>query len=157
MGRVVFTADDSVALEDVLELLTEENLEFAKRVLTAEKLAKDAVTEAYVEGEADSREWVEVCPGVEMRGSFVEKESASTVAVLQAALHRAMEVIRGRNKALYDRLHDLVNSDSISGEAEKWGVDTYTSHYITHTKFRNTTPVVTQVRMEVVDNLEVTG
>jgi hypothetical protein len=160
MGRIAFTGDDEVTVEDVAELVTEENVDFAIRVLTAEKLAKDLVAKAYEDGEADSKEWVEVVPGFEMKGSFVEKESASTVEVLKAALHAAMEVVKSRNQKLYERLHDLVNSDSISGQADEWGVDTYTTKYITHTKFRNTTPVVTQVRIEqvteVVDDVEVT-
>jgi hypothetical protein len=153
-SRIAFTADDDVTLQDVPQLVTEDNLEFAKRVLTAHDLAKSEVTDAYVNGEADSKEWVEVAEGVEMKGSLVEKESASTVAVLKAALHRAMEVVEGRNQKLYDRLHELVNADSISAQAEDWGVDTYSTTYITHTTFRNYTPEVEQVRI-VTEEVEV--
>lgn len=154
MATVQFEAVNEVTLDDAPALLTPENVAFAKRVLSVEKLAKQAVTEAYANG-AESKSWIEVAPGVQMKGTYVTKCVVSTVDVLKAALHCAMGVIKDRNKALYERLFALVNADSISAEAGKWGVEVGSADYITHMKFTNCSPQVDNVRIVVTDQVPV--
>jgi hypothetical protein len=148
--QVQFEGVDAT-VEEATTLLTQENIDFAKRVLTVEKLAKNAVAEAYASGAVAPKEWVLVAPNVRMKGSFVQKSVVSTVDVLKAALLAAMNVVKERNSKLYDRLFNLVNAKSISAQADEWGIEASTTEYITRAEFENICPSVTQVRIEVTE------